>query len=120
MARPVMLGNGSLTVGLNERGLVHDFYFPYVGLDNLTTARSAMHKIGVWVDNTFSWASDDGWQSTIDFSSEALVSEIVMKNDSLGIELHFNDFVDNIVNAFCRQVTVINHSDREREIRLFF
>jgi GH15 family glucan-1,4-alpha-glucosidase len=30
VARPVMLGNGSLTVGLDENGLVHDFYYPYV------------------------------------------------------------------------------------------
>ena len=36
-------------VGLNENGLVHDFYYPYVGLENLTTARSMQHKIGVWV-----------------------------------------------------------------------
>ena len=36
MGRPVVLSNGQLFVGLDEHGLVHDFYYPYVGLDNLT------------------------------------------------------------------------------------
>ena len=44
-----VLSNGQIFVGLDENGLVHDFYYPYVGLENLTTARSTQHKIGVWV-----------------------------------------------------------------------
>ncbi|MBP7767169.1 hypothetical protein KA068_01460, partial [Candidatus Saccharibacteria bacterium] len=62
MARLAVLSNGSLSVGLNEHGLVHDFYYPYVGLDNLTTARSVHHKIGVWVDGRFSWVDDGSWE----------------------------------------------------------
>ena len=53
MGRPVVLSNGQLFVGLDERGLVHDFYYPYVGLENLANARSSQHKIGVWVDDAF-------------------------------------------------------------------
>lgn len=119
MGRPVMLGNGSLTVGLNEHGLVHDFYYPYVGLDNLTTARSVHHKIGVWVDGTFSWVDDESWDISVNFETDALVSNIRMQSDHLGVELHFNDFVDNDVNAFCRQVQVTNQTDQHREIRVF-
>jgi hypothetical protein len=48
-----------LQSGLNEKGLVHDFYYPYVGLENLTTARMQPHHIGVWVDGDFSWIADD-------------------------------------------------------------
>ena len=44
MGRPVVLSNGQLFVGLDENGLVHDFYYPYVGLENLTNARSASTK----------------------------------------------------------------------------
>lgn len=106
-------------VGLNERGLVHDFYYPYVGLDNLTNARSAHHKIGIWVDSTFHWVDDGSWDTTVDFESDALVSRIVLRHHNLGIELHFQDFVDIGVNAFCRQITVVNTTDRERDVRLF-
>ncbi|MGB4758894.1 MAG: glycoside hydrolase family 15 protein [Candidatus Saccharimonadales bacterium] len=119
MGRPVMLGNGSLTVGLNEQGLVHDFYYPYVGLDNLSTSRSVDHKVGVWVDGIFSWIDDGNWNISVDFESDALVSDIHAKNDGLGVELIFKDFVDHEVNAFCRKVQVINHHSEYRSIRVF-
>lgn len=120
MGRPVMLGNGSLTVGLNEAGLVHDFYYPYVGLDNLTTARSLPHKVGVWVDGAFSWVDTDDWKTTVDFESNALISAVHMQNEGLQLELEFRDFVDHEFNAFCRQLTVHNRADHNREIRVFF
>jgi len=119
MGRPVMLGNGSLTVGLNESGLVHDFYYPYVGLDNLTTARSMDHKVGVWVDNTFSWVDGESWEIQVDFERDALVSLVVATNKQLNVTLEFSDFVDHELNAFCRRITVKNLADHERTIRLF-
>jgi GH15 family glucan-1,4-alpha-glucosidase len=119
MGRPVMLGNGSLTVGLNEQGLVHDFYYPYVGLDNLTTARSAHHKIGIWVDGEFSWVDDDGWDISVNFETTALVSNIIMTHEELAVSITANDFVDNDTNAFCRQLTVKNLSRKNRTVRLF-
>jgi GH15 family glucan-1,4-alpha-glucosidase len=119
MGRPVMLGNGSLTVGLNEQGLVHDFYYPYVGLDNLTTSRSIHHMIGVWVDNEFTWVDDGSWTTTVNFESDALVSAVRMTHSRMGIELTFSDFVDSDDNAFCRRITVANHSKDYHNIRLF-
>ncbi len=120
MARAVMLGNGSLAVGLDEHGLVHDFYYPYVGLDNLTTARSVHHKIGVWIDSRFSWVDDDnGWDISANFESDALVSRIRMQNNELQVELLFSDFVDYEFNAFGRKITVVNQAGDEREIRVF-
>lgn len=119
MARSVILGNGRLTVGLNEKGLVHDFYYPYVGLDNLTTARSVHHKIGVWVDGAFSWTDDQVWQCSVDFSSEALISNVTLHNPDLGVTLKLQDFVDYEVDAFCRIITVENNRDQQRTIRLF-
>ncbi len=119
MARPIMLGNGSLTVGLNEHGLVQDFYYPYVGLDNLTTARSAHHMIGIWVDDRFSWVDDGSWTTVIDFEADALIGHVALEHEELGVKLVLSDFVDSDMNAFCRSVTVTNHSDHRREIRLF-
>lgn len=117
--RPVMLGNGSLTVGIGNYGSVHDFYYPYVGLDNLTNARSMRHKIGVWVDGTFSWLDDGSWQIVTDFKADALISDITAMHAVFGVELQFTDFVDSEVNAFCRRVTVTNTSEGYRDIRVF-
>ena len=119
MARSVILGNGSLTVGLNERGHVNDFYYPYVGLDNLNTSRSMHHRIGVWVDGRFSWTSEDSWKHEVSFEDDALVSIVMFRNEELQVELRLNDFVDHDMNAFCRRIEVRNLADNERTIRLF-
>jgi len=119
MGRPVVLSNGQLFVGLDESGLVHDFYYPYVGLENLTNARSAQHKIGVWVDGVFSWVDDGSWEIDVNFESEALVSNIKMYSPQMQITLRFNDFVDPEYNAFIRRINLTNEADATRDIRLF-
>lgn len=119
MGRPVLLGNGCLTVGLNERGLVHDFYYPYVGLDNLTTARSMHHKIGVWVDGALSWLEDDVWKTTVDCEADAMVGTETFENTAAELRLLCTDFVDYEYNAFYRQITIKNTSERQRSVRLF-
>jgi GH15 family glucan-1,4-alpha-glucosidase len=120
MARTVILGNSGLTVGLDESGLVHDFYYPYVGLENLTTARSKPHHIGVWVDGQFSWIHETEWQSDISFNDDALVSNITITHEKLQIGMHFQDFVDVNHDIFARKVRVRNLSNSTRDIRLFF
>lgn len=120
MARSVVLGNSSLTVGLNERGLVHDFYYPYVGLENLTTARMQPHHIGVWVNGVFSWLSDDSWVGEVDFQTTALVSLIDFENKKLGVTIRLQDFVDVHYNIFARKLTVMNHDEKDKDIRVFF
>jgi glucoamylase len=119
MGRPVILSNGSMLVGLNEFGLVHDFYFPYVGQENLTNARSLQHLIGIWVDDQFSWLDDGSWQTSVDFEADALVSKISAQHYGFSLKLEFTDFVDNEYTAFCRQIKVTNLGDREREVRIF-
>ncbi len=119
MARPVVLGNSSLTVALNEQGLVHDFYYPYVGLENLTTARSLSHKIGLWVDGEFSWTDSTDWTQDVNFESEALVSQLRFINKKLSIEVHLQDFVDSSFNAFFRKISVKDILGKSRDVRLF-
>ena len=119
MGRPVVLSNGQLFVGLDESGLVHDFYYPYVGLDNLTNARSDPHKIGVWVDGEFSWVGDGEWEVSTDFEAKALISNVRMHHKKLGVTLVCRDFMDITYNAFIRRIEVMNENDKQRDIRLF-
>jgi glucoamylase len=119
VGRQVVLSNGNLLAGLDEFGTVHDFYYPYVGLENLTTARNLNHKIGVWVDGEFSWLDDGTWEIKIDFEAEALVSDIVATNDKLKIKLAFKDFIDYHYSALCRRIEITNEAAAQREIRLF-
>jgi len=119
MGRPVVLSNGQLFVGLDENGLVHDFYYPYVGLDNLTNARSSQHKIGVWVDGVFSWTNDGSWGIDVDMLEDALVGNITMHSDELAVTLQFQDFIDTEYNALIRRIKITNEADHKRDIRLF-
>lgn len=119
MGRPVVLSNGQLFVGLNENGLVNDFYYPYVGLENLSSARLSPHKIGVWADNSFSWTDDGSWQITVDFDESALISYITIKSDARQIELTLRDFIDVHHNSLVRTINIANKTNRAREIRLF-
>lgn len=119
MARPVLLSNGQLHVGLNKYGLVHDFYFPYVGLENHTAAKRLRHRIGVHVAGMFSWLDDGSWQTSCEYYDNVLVSKIVAINDRLGVKLEFDDCVDSEMTAFIRNIHVVNMTDEEREVKLF-
>ncbi len=120
MARSAILGNGGLAVGIDENGLVHDFYYPYVGLENLNSARISNHKIGVWVDGEFSWLDNGDWNNSIDMDEFMIVNSIHI-NTRLGIKLSLKSFVDHEFDAFIRSVSVENMSVADKkEVRVFF
>lgn len=119
MGRPVILSNSHILVGLDEHATVHDFYYPYVGLENLSSSRNLNHKIGVWADGQFAWLDDGSWKMSLDFEERALVSRIKAEHDGLKVRLEFQDFVDAQHPAFCRIIKVTNLTDADREIRVF-
>ncbi|OGL23398.1 hypothetical protein A2791_00930 [Candidatus Saccharibacteria bacterium RIFCSPHIGHO2_01_FULL_46_30] len=120
MARPITLSNGELHVGLNNFGLVHDFYYPYVGLENHAAGQSTRHRVGVWVDGRLSWLDNpDEWTFQFRYPQRALIGHTVAKNESLGILLEIDDLVDAHVSAFIRNIHVVNLHENKREIRLF-
>lgn len=120
MARPIVLSNGELHVGLNTYGLVHDFYYPYVGLENHSATGSLRHKVGVFVDGQISWIDEDSdWKISMKYQPNALIGKSVARNERIGIQLDFQDFVDTSVNAFIRNVAVTNLWDNERDVKLF-
>ncbi len=119
MTRQVVLSNGELHVGINNFGLVHDFYYPYVGLENHAAGQYLRHMVGVWVDGTISWLDDGAWQVEFSYPHESLIGHIVARHQSLGIMLEFDDAVDAEFCALIRTIHVINLSDAQRDIRLF-
>jgi GH15 family glucan-1,4-alpha-glucosidase len=119
VGRPVVLSNGQLFVGLDENGLVHDFYYPYVGLENLTNARSSQHKIGVWVDGQFRWTDDGSWDVLVDYDECTLVSNIQLHSNELAVSLTLHDYVDHEYNSLVRHVTITNELNQEHDVRLF-
>lgn len=119
MARPVVLSNGELHVGINAYGEVHDFYYPYVGLENHAAGKNLRHHVGVWVDGDMSWLDDGSWELSFSYPHDSLVGHTVAKNHDLGIMLEFDDAADAEFSAFMRNVHVINMQQSPRDVRLF-
>lgn len=120
MLRPIVLSNGELHVGLNNYGLVHDFYFPYVGLSNHSEGAFTRHRVGVWIDGQMSWLDDEGdWTFKFRYPMRALIGHTIAKNEHLQVALEIDDFVDAHTSAFMRNIHVVNLADHKREIRLF-
>ncbi len=120
MRKAAVLGNGSLAVGLNEDGLVSDFYYPYVGQNNLTDSRRRPHYIGIWVDGQFSWLHSSVWKKQVNSSAEALEANCVYQNPELEIQIKTRDFVDPKYDIFRRELSVENNSGQDKKIRVFF
>ena len=106
MPQSLVLGNGSMLVNFNDRALVRDFYFPYAGLENHSSKK--MHQIGVWVGGKFAWLTDQSWVITQKYEEGSMVGLAVATNESLGVELSFQDIVYNEQPIFLRRIAVKN------------
>lgn len=119
MARPILLSNGEMHVGLNHFGQVHDFFYPYVGQENHAAAKQLRHRVGVYVNGKIYWLDEEGWSISCRYYDGVLVSRTTAQHDEIGIRLEFDDCVDSKLNVFLRNIQVINMSDVTRDIRLF-
>lgn len=119
MARPIVLSNGELHVGLNAWGAIHDFYYPYVGFENHAAGSGLRHRIGVYVDGQLSWTDDGSWTFDFHYPHTALIGHTKARNEHLGIILELDDTVDAEMSAFLRNIHVINLSDQDRDIKVF-
>lgn len=119
MSRPVFIANGSMAVGLGHDGLVHDFYYPYVGQENHTAGPNLFHRVGVWVDGNVSWLGDEGWQISLNYDLPALISRTEAINPDINVEITLLDFVDVQQNVYARKITIKNTAENQRDIRLF-
>lgn len=119
MSRPIVLSNGNLHVGLNIYGEVHDFYYPYVGLENHAAAKSMRHRVGIWTEGQMTWLDDGGWTVTHSYHDKSLIGYTKAHHHGLNVTLEFDDFVDCDHDAFIRNVHIVNDINRPREVRLF-
>ncbi len=124
MPRDLPVGNGRLLVNFDDRGTLRDVYYPYPGQENHTDG--GRNRFGVWVANPdggaarFAWTDSDGWERTLRYRPETLVTNVQMRHAEMGITLHIQDAVDFNRDVYIRKVVVRNNRDHERTVRLFF
>src|SRR5512135_187436 len=97
MPKSINIGNGTVLVGLDGFGQVKDLYYNYPGLEN-HVSENLTHKIGLFVENRFSWIDDGSWKVRVDSQKDTMAGDISAISESLGIELNFEDVVYNEKN----------------------
>jgi len=123
MPRDLSLGNQSvgdrtsLHINFRPDYSIGEVYFPQVGRENQAGGRP--WRFGVWVDGTFAWTGDPGFQRSMRYLAETLVTDVRLTHEKLNIELLCADVVDYHRDVYVKRVTVVNLSDKPRDVRLF-
>lgn len=97
---------------------LRDLYWPRVGEDNHTAGHP--FRFGVWVAGAFRWVSDAGWQRSLDYQRDTLVTDVHLAHPDLQLSLACRDIVDFHENLYLRRIAVRNLASAPREVRLFF
>jgi len=118
MPRDIPIGNGSLLVNFDNRYRLRDLYWPHVGQENHTEGHP--FRFGVWADGQFRWVGDDGWERTLDYIGQTLVTRVTLRHPELKLQLVCQDTVDFHEDLFVRQIDVHDEAGRDRQVRLFF
>ena len=124
--RPLIFGNGSLLVCVDERGIVRDFYYPYAGMENHGGfMRLGLYDLG---RKRFAWLED--WEKRQSYAREApdpggsaydvsMVGETDYFNPAFGAEVAVRSMVHHDRNVFLRTITVKNNLGEPSRLRLF-
>lgn len=117
MPRDLPIGNGNVLVNFDGQYQIRDIYFPRVGQDNQTVGR--VNHLGFWVDGQFSWINED-WHIEKRYLKESLVTDVLLRNDRLHIEVRMHDLVDAQDNILLREVHVKSLDGKDHLVRVFF
>lgn len=115
--RDLPVGNSRLLVNFDDKYQIRDIYFPHVGQENHTEGHP--FRFGVWADGEFSWLFSDEWTRSLRYLPETLVTDVVLRNADLGIEINCSDTVASHDDIFLRRVRVKDLRGSQREARVF-
>lgn len=120
MPRSLVFGNGNMLVTLDNKMMIRDLYYPHVGMEDHTTYNH-FHRIGLWIDNQFSWLYGDDWVTEkLNYMEDTLIGNCIVTNKHLGISITFQDCVDSVENVYVRKLIFHNLKDEKRSFRVFF
>jgi len=118
MPRDIPVGNGSLLVTFDDLYRIRDLYAPRVGKHNHTAGH--VQRFGVWSDGEFAWIEDDSWRRELRYRPDTLVTDVMLTNSKLGLELTCQDAVDFHEAVLFRRIRVRDLRNQPRDVRVFF
>ena len=107
MPKDIPVGNGSFLLNFDSDYQIRDIYFPYIGQENHSSGDP--FQFGVWVDGRYSWMGPE-WEKDLRYRDNNLVTDIILRNEDLGVELRCSDVVDLELNVYTLQA--VAQSDR--------
>jgi glucoamylase len=117
MPRDIPVGNGDLLITFDRLYRVRDIYYPHVGRFDHTDGH--VQRFGVWVDGQFAWIEDPGWQRSLKYQKDTLVTEVLLRHEGLGLEIECRDAVDFHEPVYLRRAVVRDLIGKDRDVRLF-
>lgn len=118
MPRPLVFGNGSLLIGLDERYVIRDLYYPHVGHWNHLNGHCI--RMGIWADGEFAWTEDADWERTLGYKPRTLVGQSRLVHKKLGLELSIEEAVSPRESNFIRLIRIKDLLGKARDVRVFF
>jgi GH15 family glucan-1,4-alpha-glucosidase len=117
MPKDLPVSNGNLLFNFDSDYQIRDVYLPFIGQEN--HSKGDPFRFGVWVDGRCSWMGPE-WEKDLRYHDNSLVTDVLLKNKSLGLELRCHDVVDVDMDVYIKKIEVKNLQDNERQVRLFF
>ncbi len=117
MPRDLPLSNGHLLVTFDSDYALSDIYFPHVGTENHAYRRHS--RLGVWVDGEFAWLRDPGWELSLRYADDSLVTNVEATNRRLGVVLTIEDAVDFDQDVLLRRFTALSLAGHSVDVRLY-
>jgi len=117
MPKDIPVSNGSFLLNFDTEYRLRDIYFPHIGQENHSKGHPS--RFGVWVDGQFSWMGEE-WNKNLRYQDNSLVTDVILRNKRLGVELHCHDAVDFDLNVYLKEIRIENLEDKDRDVRIFF
>lgn len=117
MPRDLPLSNGRLLVTFDSDYALRDIYYPHVGMEN--HAFRCRSRIGVWAQGEFSWLDHEGWELSLRYAQDSLVTRVEARNRRTGLRLTIEDAVDLDQDILLRRFTARGASQPINDVRLF-
>ena len=118
MPRDLPIGNGSLLAAFDSHYNLRELYYPHVGQHNHTLG--SVCRFGVWVDGRMAWTCDEGWERSLRYEPDTLVTCVRLVHRGLGLALTCSDCVDCNSDTLLRRVEIENLQGGVRDARLFW
>ena len=124
MPRYLTLGNSRVLINFDASYRLRDLYFPHVGQENHLIGH--VSHFGVWIGKAdgsagrFSWIDSPDWSRKLAYESETMLTDVSLRNDTLGVTIHAIDCLDFYENIFVRRFDVSHDAPDEQQVRLFF